>query len=295
MRCRGKVDTAPAPGGSVRPRLSLRPTVLYARVPTGVIMRITNDEAVATDGLGRAKFANGLVKVIETCDTPLVIGLYGTWGIGKTSLMKQIEQQLDEAIHVRTVWFDPWQHQFDEDPAVALLHTMVSQLGLGGEGKKLLTIIATALGSAVLKATTNLDADDIHKFGERYEEERFQIREKQVRLKEYFRALIDHATEGGKHRLVMFIDDLDRCVPEQVLRTLEALKLYLSIPGCIYVMGVDRAALECSVKLRYKDLEIREADYLDKIVQLPFVIPPINQKTHARIHGNADRRHRRAW
>jgi hypothetical protein len=250
----------------------------------GNLLRIQSDEPVAIDALDREKFAFALAKVVETCDTPLVIGLYGTWGIGKTSLMRQIEAALHESLHVRTVWFDPWQHQFDEDPAVALLHTMVSQLGLGDEGKKILTVIAAALGSVLLKATTTLNADDLQRLGERYEEERFQVREKQVRLREYFGALIEHASENGKHRLV-FIDDLDRCVPELVLKVLEALKLYLSLPNCVFVLGVDRSALECSIRHRYKDQEIREADYLDKIVQLPFTIPPIVRESMKRFVG----------
>jgi ribosomal protein L7/L12 len=56
---------------------------------------------------------------------------------------------------------------------------------------------------------------------------------------------------------------------------LEALKLYLNLPNCVYFLAVDRTALENSIRQRYKKLEMREADYLDKIVQLPFVIPPI--------------------
>jgi ribosomal protein L7/L12 len=238
-------------------------------------MRIRNDEAIGIDALGRTNFASALARVVESCDTPLVVGLYGTWGIGKTSLMKQIEAKLREVEKIKLVWFDPWRHQFDEDPAVALLHTMITQLELGDEAKKLLCIIAAALGSLFLKATTTLNADDIQKLGERYEQERFQLREKQVRLQEYFCKLISQATDKGKYRVVFFIDDLDRCMPEQVLKVLEALKLYLALPNCVYIMGVDRAALECSIRHRYKDQEVKEADYLDKIVQLPFTIPPI--------------------
>jgi len=238
-------------------------------------IRIQNDEPSVTDTLDRGRFAKGLVRVIETCDTPLVIGLYGTWGIGKTSLMRQIEEMLAATSTVRTIWFDPWQHQFDEDPAIALLHTMVDQLGLGDEAKKLLTVIAAALGSILLKASTTLSTTEIQELGERYEQERFQIREKQIRLRQYFSELIARASKFAQHRLVFFIDDLDRCVPELILKVLESLKLYLNLPGCVYVIGVDRSALECSIRQKYKDLDIREADYLDKIVQLPFTIPPI--------------------
>jgi ribosomal protein L7/L12 len=196
--------------------------------------------------------------------------------------MKQIQHLLTDRNDTRTVWFDPWQHQFDEDPAIALLHTMVEQLKMGEEAKKLLTVIAAALGSILLKATTTLSTTEIQELGERYEQERFQIREKQIRLREYFTKLIGKATESGRYRLIFFIDDLDRCVPELVLKVLEALKLYLNLTNCVYVIGVDRASLECSIRLRYKEQEMREADYLDKIVQLPFTIPPIAHESMAR-------------
>lgn len=237
--------------------------------------RIQNDEPSTEDTLNREKFARALVNVVTTCGTPLVIGLYGTWGIGKTSLMRQIESLLADATEAKSVWFDPWQHQFDEDPAIALLHTVVDRLNLGEEGKKLLTVIAGALGSILLKATTTLSSTEIQKMGEQYEQERFQVREKQIRLRRHFSELISRATNNGRVRLIFFIDDLDRCAPEQILRVLEALKLYLNLPDCVYLLGVDRTALEGSIKLRYKDLPLSEADYLDKIVQLPFTIPPI--------------------
>jgi ribosomal protein L7/L12 len=240
-----------------------------------MVSQIQNDEPATVDSLDRERFATALARVIESCATPLVVGIYGTWGTGKTSLMRQIRAQLSQVKDIKTIWFDPWQHQFDEEPAVALLHTLVDQLKLGDVGKKLLTVIAGALGSILLKATTTLSTTDLQQLGERYEEERFQIREKQVRLQQYFAALIDSASENNKYRLVFFIDDLDRCVPEQVLKVLEALKLYLNLPSCVYVIGVDRGALECSIRQRYKEQEVKEAEYLDKIVQLPFSIPPI--------------------
>jgi len=242
-------------------------------------IQISNDEPTIYDTLDRSKYADAFVQVIQTCDTPLVIGLYGTWGVGKTSLMRLIQSKLSFSELCRSVWFDPWQHQFDEDPAIALLHTMVDELDMGDEGKKILTIIAGALGSILLKATTTLSTTELKELGEEYEKERFQIREKQIRLRKHFELLIKKALNKDTKRLVFFIDDLDRCVPEQILKVLEALKLFLNLPGCVYILGVDRSALEGSIKNRYKDFELNEANYLDKIVQLPFSIPPIAEKS----------------
>jgi len=180
----------------------------------------------------------------------MVIGLFGTWGTGKTSLMRLIEAELHKNI-VCTIWFDPWMHQFDENPIVAFAHSLVNKLNRNKyeEGKKILTTIATELGSNFLKSTIGLTAHYILKFGKIYEEERFQVRESRVRLREYFEKIIDQV-KGSKtqpKRLVIFIDDLDRCMPEESLMLLEALKLYLNISGCVYFIGVDRVALEQSI------------------------------------------------
>jgi len=235
-----------------------------------------NDEPTSVDGLNRNQFVRAFARIANSCDTPMVIGLYGTWGVGKTSLMKLIKNKL-KGQNVPTVWFDAWQHQFDENPSLAFLHAIVDQLGLGKnqDFKKLLMVIAGAFGSMLLKATTNLSVKDIEKFGERFEEERFLVCENRVRLQNHIENMVSKARELKGNRIIFFIDDLDRCMPPKLLNLLETLKLYLNLPGCVYFIGADRIALEKSIKHNYEKLELSEADYLDKIIQLPFTIPPI--------------------
>jgi hypothetical protein len=88
-------------------------------------------------------------------------------------------------------------------------------------------------------------------------------------------------------RLVVFIDDLDRCMPEQAIGVLEAVKVFLDIKGCIFVLGVDREIIERGIRVRYKEFALHERgaglgvfpvperDYLEKIVQVPFSLPPL--------------------
>jgi hypothetical protein len=89
-------------------------------------------------------------------------------------------------------------------------------------------------------------------------------------------------------RFVFLIDDLDRCLPENSLKMLESMKLFLDVPGCSFVLAVDDDVVERGVEHHYKDyildakgknkniLPITGAEYLEKMVQLPFRIPPIN-------------------
>ncbi len=242
---------------------------------------IHNDEPAVEDQLKRKIFSEVFTNLATTCKTPMVIGIYGRWGVGKTSMMKQIKSLLDQDDSIRTVWFDAWRHQFDEHMVLGLLHTMVDKLKIKNEVKKLLNSIARALGSIALKATSSLNIADIENSFKKYEEDNFEVREERVKLYEHFRKIIDRAlttNNGEKRRIVFFIDDLDRCLPNNILAVLESLKLYLDFKGCVYFIGVDRHALESGIRHQYKDLNIDETCYLDKIIQLPFTIPPVTPK-----------------
>ncbi|SMF62981.1 KAP family P-loop domain-containing protein [Alteromonadaceae bacterium Bs31] len=236
-----------------------------------------NDEPTSVDLLDRAQYASSFADFCRQCTTPLTVGLYATWGGGKTSLMRQIEQQLGENdFHV--VWFNAWEHQLVQDPILALSHAIAAGLNNKEQEKikKILSLVAVALGSQVLKVSTGLKLLELIKLGDVYEEEQFLNRDASLKLKMHIEQLIKKIKRiTGKEKLVFFIDDLDRCSADQSLRLLEALKLYLNIDGCVFFLGVDREALQHSIKVKYADMPSDEIHYLDKIIQLPFTIPMI--------------------
>jgi formylglycine-generating enzyme required for sulfatase activity len=233
------------------------------------------DEPTATDTLGRQTYVTALARLAETCETPMVVGLYGTWGIGKTSLMRQIQAEL-KSKSIGTVWFDPWRHQFDEDPIIALLQTMVMDLGRERSAgvREILATVGFALGSAVTKNALGLSFDDVRKIGQFVAEEEFRVRSARIRLRQSIGELITKARDDGG-RIVFFIDDLDRCMPDTILKMLEALKLYLGVEHCVYFLGIDHGTVRKAIDTRYAQLAVRDREYLDKIVQIPFLIPPI--------------------
>lgn len=88
----------------------------------------------------------------------------------------------------------------------------------------------------------------------------------------------------AQRRLFVFIDDLDRCLPEDAITAIEALKLFLDLPGCVFVLGMDREIVEAGVRARYlkglpdEQCPFQPSEYLDKIIQIPYYLPPISGK-----------------
>ncbi len=85
-------------------------------------------------------------------------------------------------------------------------------------------------------------------------------------------------------RLVIFIDELDRCAADEVVETLETMRVFLDVPNCIFIVAADRQALEAA--LRRKARQETPADevhpyfssagaYVDKIFQFQIALPPL--------------------
>jgi uncharacterized caspase-like protein len=86
--------------------------------------------------------------------------------------------------------------------------------------------------------------------------------------------------------IVVFVDDLDRCSPAKVAQVIEAVNLFLGgeFPNCIFVIGMDAEMVAAALQAAHKDLVSalpKDAGipvgwrFMDKFVQLPFIIPPM--------------------
>lgn len=85
-------------------------------------------------------------------------------------------------------------------------------------------------------------------------------------------------------RLVVIIDDLDRCSPERIIENLEAIKLFLNVPKTAFVIGADPRIVKYAIEYKYKNnKEIEDdnnriiIDYLEKLIQLPYSLPRLSE------------------
>lgn len=90
-------------------------------------------------------------------------------------------------------------------------------------------------------------------------------------------------------RIILYIDDLDRCPPPRVVEVLQAIHLLLAFPLFVVVVGVDARWVKRSLNVRYEDLwrspdmdGATPQDYIEKIFQIPFWLEPLSSSSTRR-------------
>lgn len=268
---------------------------------------------------------------------PFTIGVFGDWGHGKTSVLRQAKSliEADENYrHVVTVWFNAWQYEREESPLVSLVASIVKAVDDKRAELESLESVAynvvkgwlTVAGRALAAVAYGISAKATLKvpgFGEveagvvakeivdRLESKKTP-EDPLVQRSLYYSAfealekiganVADSSGDSTRRpKIVVFIDDLDRCFPESALRLLENIKLVLAQKNFVFALAVDRRIIECFLAKRYKDqygvkdYNTNGVRYLDKMVQLPLPLPPhrnrfkkyITDLLDARGHGDA--------
>jgi hypothetical protein len=235
------------------------------------------------------------------------IGIFGGWGSGKTTLMQAVETRLDSA-HAVPVRFSAWRYEKEEHLILPLLDTIRDALLEWGEqrpghiqasrqtartiGRVMRAIVAgTSVKIGVPGAIdVSFEANKALEAGQRMSQARAEARVPRSSYHASFRALREAFEEfagpNAGRRIVVFIDDLDRCLPGSALQVLESMKLFFDLDGFVFVVGLDRTIVEQVVDSKYRPetngdvKERRETrvvgeDYIKKIFQVPYTLAPV--------------------
>jgi predicted KAP-like P-loop ATPase len=242
-----------------------------------------SDIETSTDLLGYNVHANLIKQVImEKRNLPVTIGLYGDWGSGKSSILKMLQENIENGADSKdtsvVIYFDGWSFESFDDAKMALIQGIVEKLESNKKFKaavkekvqkaakdakeKIFSMrtllwtmknVVAPIGMAYLSNGTSLIADIANFFRSSFntEDRKKELAEKLTgedaenfltkafhthikpdqfsairEFREVFAKLIN-ATE--KDRIVVLIDDLDRCLPENIISNLEAIKLFLNV------------------------------------------------------------------
>ncbi|MCK4466980.1 MAG: hypothetical protein KAU60_01365 [Desulfobacterales bacterium] len=236
------------------------------------------------DLLGFKESVIKIASLLPHISTPFTIGVYGDWGSGKTSFMNMLSAYLAEESNLQTFCFNAWEFENETSLLLPLLSKLANEIDKKSELfdsiKKIAGAVVLTGSNVLLKAATlnTTNIDDIEKSLKLYEEQVGKTYEKWVsdidELRSQFKNLVGEICKDSSS-LVIFIDDLDRCLPENVIKLIENIKHFLSVKGCncIFVIGVDKEVLSAAIKARYGAEIIRGDEYLEKIINLSLYVP----------------------
>lgn len=318
------------------------------------------------DEMRFSRFRPALEQILRQAETPLTVGVFGTWGAGKTSLLKQLQRRLEgeevtegekpagQTAAIRTIWFTAWKYGQSEALWRAFIlrvldavhprndkgERLTPEKVTGGKPEKDLSDAAknqlaamrelAQLEQIVYSTVTVVERGGLRMDGSRMTQEAVKLAgflplhlaglgsvaeafnlhpdlaaalQRDIRthtlaqlqgmeqfVETFGRALKLSLGENG--RLVVFVDDLDRCLPERAIEVLEAIKLFLEVTGAVFVLGVDEGVIARGIRARYRalfqgageagegdearfDLPITGSSYLQKLIQIPFYLPPL--------------------
>jgi hypothetical protein len=241
---------------------------------------IFDDTAIASksqDRLGRAGFAGRLATAIldwEEKDS-IVIGLFGPWGCGKTSLLRMALEAVREktaaipdAGKPIVVWFDPWMFSDRSDLMMALFHELLKHI----EGKRakvtrdarahladyadLLALAEYIPVPAAAPVASTLSKS-------------LKAISKKPSVVDLRRAVDDAFRMLGR-RVIVVLDDIDRLTQGEIRTVFQTIKLNADFPNTVYLIAADRSVVEKSLDT---EQGISGRAYLEKIVQAAFDVP----------------------
>lgn len=198
----------------------------------------------------------------------------------------------------RCVWFSPWQHQNEDNPLIPLLLEIQSQFSVWTRfkqgSKKLnrrggltaMTLIERLIdGAATLVRGKNMKiaqgtTDAVRKSWNEAEPDVTKTSDGQrfhLLFEDAVNAILTaeqpNPAAAENARLVIFIDDLDRCEESVIVRLLEVIKLYLSTERCVFVLGLDDTAVMDALKRFWTRSDDLNREYLEKLFQARVPVP----------------------
>lgn len=212
-----------------------------------------------------------------------LIAIYGPWGSGKSCLMRTMYNNLNpEKFNV--IWFDTWKYEKDDNLAYSLFKYIGKDSFFNKIKEQGSNVLDNAYG--IFKSLSkgielNLGILNI-KPGEALDEAEKQDEKVDKNINgqkclwekiEEFEKTFKNIKFKGEKKLIVFLDDLDRCESDNIITVISAIKLLLSInKNIIFIIGVDKTAVTLALKNKYNNDYNKADEYLEKIFSITFEI-----------------------
>lgn len=240
------------------------------------------------DLLNRRKLAKNFLDVVIS-QTANVYSINAPWGTGKTWFLKFIEDECQNQ-NIPFIQFNVWETDYAKDPfqailseLVKLLHIQIKNINAKNEIENLEKELASIKSKAnkflnlrkKLSYSIGLNHPTLPVSGE------ITVNPDTSSLAEYedmkttkndFINSLKNFVNSFETKLLIAIDELDRCRPDYAITTLEIIKHFFNIKNVVFILAVDKEQLQATVKTMFGSSTDTDA-YLKKFVDIQYCLP----------------------
>src|SRR6266446_1161508 len=229
------------------------------------------------DAFDRWPFAQRIGETIAARSDPasLCIGIYGSWGEGKSTVLKFVERELARHADIRIIHFNPWRFRREDDFFVGFFSALAGGIGQSLKTRreraakavapytKILSPVSIGVGVPGL-GSVNVSTAQVTK----------SLTEAASADVETLKARLDRLIKETKKKLVIVVDDIDRMDRAQIHAVFKLIKACGDFLHTIYVLAFDDKAVAAALGSEYGEGNVTAGyDFLEKIVQVPLRLP----------------------
>lgn len=256
-------------------------------------MPLRDDNPSRVDLLG----FDDIVAAVESTITreeldPITVGVNAPWGGGKTTVLRLLQRQLAARDDLLVVYVSPWEYDRTTDAKATLIGVVLGRLdGEIREDQSVTDSIRRRLGElrdrinvakAVRLAATSaltMSLPSVKELTSLFDGEQASDPTLQG-FRDQFAELLASDALAHVRQVIVLVDDLDRSLPDTVVETLEAIKLFLSVDKMAFVIAADEDNVARAIGRRLESTgqPTTARQYLEKIVHIPFRIPALSRE-----------------
>ena len=192
-----------------------------------------------------------------------------------------------------TVYYDAWKYDDTEDPLLSLLYCIMNRFGKSVPNDKADVIIKFAkqsisILSSAARYVTGINVQEILETIKNYAdacEDTVKEQKSNESLEKRINNFLNDVVLEDEKKLIIFIDELDRCNPQYAVKLLERVKHYFNHPKVIFVISYNKSELQHSIKTLYGS-EFSADKYLERFFDYEFGLRAIEDEKYFDVLGN---------
>ena len=248
------------------------------------------NNAFDDDKLGRKEVAEHFKNILLNTDLH-VFSLVAPWGCGKTYFIQNLIKTMNgDSVNIL---YNAWESDFYDSPLIPLLVELLNKIEtccekteLEEDIKSVKEVIKNLCNKVSFQAGLNLGVINC---SANFDPNKKMVESEYIELKGFiqdFRSKLKSIQEKVNKKIIIFIDELDRCNPMYTIKTLEIIKHFFGIPNVLFVLAIDKAQIENSVRAIFGINQGTENGYLRKFIDVEFQLPEPNIIDFISFHVN---------